>query len=431
MTTTYDPKGSQYLIEGDLREELTRVFDLCHGCRLCFNLCPSFPTLFRAVDAHDGEVSALSVGEQDQVVEECYQCKLCYIKCPYIPPHEWALDFPRLMMRAQAVHHASGKKSKAERMTDYALGSSDALGRLSCAASPLANAALGKTGSMFRKAMEATVGIDAERLLPPYAKERFTTWFKRRKCDALEAPRGEASVFPTCFIEYMDPGIGKDLLGVFERNEIACTLPKATKCCGAPWLHNGDIAHFERVARHNVAALKVEAQAGRDIIVAQPTCAYVIKKDYPLYAPGPDADLVAQRTFDAAEYLMEKHRSTDGGLDVDFPGPVPESVAYHLACHLRAQNIGYKGRDLLALTGTRVTLVERCSGIDGTWGYRAANYDLSRKVAEPLMRDLKGASADAVCGDCHLANTAILQETGIRPMHPIQLIARAYGIPEN
>jgi len=428
MTTTYNPKDSRYLVESDLRDELTRVFDLCHGCRLCFNLCPSFPTLFRAVDEHDGEVADMSAAEQDKVVEECYQCKLCYVKCPYIPPHEWDLDFPRLMMRAQAVHHASGKKSTAERLTDYALGSTDTLGRISSSAAPLVNAALGKTGSLLRKAMEKSVGIDAERLLPPYARERFTTWFKRRETKALEAPRSEASIFPTCFIEYMDPSIGKDVIGVFERNDIACTLPQGTKCCGAPWLHNGDIAHFSRVARRNVAALKREVLAGRDIIVAQPTCAYVIKKDYPLYAPGPDAELVAGRAFDAAEYLMDWHRRNEGGLDLAFSGSVPDTVAYHLACHLRAQNVGYKGRDLLALMGTRVTLVERCSGIDGTWGYRKENYDLSLKVSEPLMRELKGASCEAVCGDCHLANMAILQETGTRPQHPIQLLARAYGI---
>ncbi len=100
MTTTYDPSDPPYHDEGDLRDELTRVFDLCHGCRLCFNLCPSFPTLFEFVDANDGAVGALTSAEQDQVVDECYQCKLCYVKCPYVPPHEWALDFPRLMLRA-------------------------------------------------------------------------------------------------------------------------------------------------------------------------------------------------------------------------------------------------------------------------------------------------------------------------------------------
>ncbi len=105
MTTTYDPHHPQYLDEGDVRAELTRVFDLCHGCRLCVNLCSSFPTLFELIDRHDDQDAAkLTKAEQDQVVDECFQCKLCYLNCPYVPGQsEWNLDFPRLMLRADAM----------------------------------------------------------------------------------------------------------------------------------------------------------------------------------------------------------------------------------------------------------------------------------------------------------------------------------------
>lgn len=428
MTTTYDPNHPRYLDEVDMRQELGRVYDLCHGCRLCFNLCPSFPSLFDAVDGHDGDVSAMTVAEQDKVVSECYQCKLCYVKCPYVPPHEWELDFPRLMLRANAVSHAKGGRPLSERAADQFLGRTDLLGKVSTAAAPVVNSITAKVGSLPRRVMEATVGIHAERMLPPYARQRFTTWFTRRRSPGIESPRAEVSVFPTCFVEYMAPEIAKDLVAVYERNKIACSLPAGTRCCGAPWLHGGDVTRFEHSARRNVAALAAEVRAGRDVVVAQPTCAYVIRKDYPIYAPGVDADLVAEHTFDASEYLVNEHRRAGGGLDTEFPGEVPEKVVYHLACHLRAQNVGFKGRYLMALTGTKVALVERCSGIDGTWGYRAENYELARKVAIPLVREVAAAGTDSVCGDCHLANMAILQETGLRPVHPIQLVARAYGI---
>ncbi|MHB1599944.1 MAG: heterodisulfide reductase-related iron-sulfur binding cluster [Acidimicrobiales bacterium] len=428
MTTTYDPYNPRYLVEADLREELERVYDLCHGCRLCFNLCPSFPSMFDAIDGHDGDVSAMSVAEQDKVVDECYQCKLCYIKCPYVPPHEWELDFPRLMMRAHAVKHAKAGRPVVERLADQFLGRTDLLGTVSSVAAPLVNAITSKTGSLPRRVMQETVGIHAERVLPPYARERFSTWFTRRRGAGVESPRAEVSVFPTCFVEYMAPSIAKDLVAVYEHNKIACSLPEGTRCCGAPWLHGGDVVRFERSARKNVAALATEVRAGRDVVVAQPTCAYVIRRDYPIYAPGVDADLVAEHTFDASEYLVNEHRREGGELDTNFPGDVPESVVYHLACHLRAQNVGFKGRDLMALTGAKVALVERCSGIDGAWGYRSENYDLARKVARPLARETVAAGADVVCGDCHLANMAIQQETGLTPVHPLQLVARAYGI---
>ncbi len=119
---------------------------------------------------------------------------------------------------------------------------------------------------------------------------------------------GAVAVFPTCFVEYMEPDIAKAIVGVYEHNGVACSLPEGTKCCGAPWLHSGNLAQFAKAARRNVASLASEVRAGRDVIVAQPTCAYVLKRDYPIHVPGPDTDLVAEHTFDPAEYLVKRHR---------------------------------------------------------------------------------------------------------------------------
>ena len=88
-----------------LQQELDRVFDICQGCRLCFNLCPSFPELFQAVERHEGDVTKLAPAEVDRVIDTCFQCKLCYVKCPYTPDdgHAFQLDFPRLLLRANAI----------------------------------------------------------------------------------------------------------------------------------------------------------------------------------------------------------------------------------------------------------------------------------------------------------------------------------------
>jgi Fe-S oxidoreductase len=434
VTATYDPTDPKYFVPAALRQEVDRVFDLCHGCRLCFNLCPSFPTMFRFIDANDGDVSALTDADHDQVVDECYQCKLCYVKCPYVPPHEWELDFPRLMSRVHAVRQKQGVRVK-ERLTDQFLARTDALGRASVAAAPVVNWATGTPGSWPRRAMEKTVGLASQRLLPPYAKQRFTTWFKRRQGPAaVPNGSGAVTVFPTCFVEYMEPDIGRAIVEVYEHNGVECSLPAGTKCCGAPWLHSGHVDEFAKAARRNVAALAAEVRVGREVIVAQPTCAYVVKRDYPMYAKGPDADLVASHTFDPAEYLMKRHRDGDDTFTLhdEFPGrengSVPEAVTYHVACHLQAQNAGLRSRDLLKLAGVTCSLVQRCSGIDGTWGYRAQNYDLARRVAAPLGREVEAAGNDVVCGDCHLANGSILQETGMQPVHPLQLMAQAYRV---
>jgi Fe-S oxidoreductase len=377
------------------------------------------------IDAKDGDVAALTPVEQDQVVDECYQCKLCYVKCPYIPPHEWQLDFPRLMLRAAAAR----PKSLRTKVTNQALARTDQSGKLGSLAAPLANAVLGKPGSAVRKLMDRTVGIAAERILPPYARTRFTTWFKRRPQPELpRTEQGRVAVFPTCLVEYQNPAVGQDLVKVYEHNGVRCDLPEGASCCGAPWLHSGEFAAFRKQAAKNVEVLARQVREGKDIVVPQPTCGYVLKRDYPEYLKTADAELVGAHTYDAAEYLWNLHRGEGTELDTNFDGTVPASTAYHVPCHLQAQNIGLRSRDLMKLTGTKVTLVRKCSGIDGTWGLRSENYELARKVAGPLREELERAEADVIAGDCQLANGAIVQETGIVPMHPLQLVARAYGI---
>jgi heterodisulfide reductase subunit B len=226
------------------------------------------------------------------------------------------------------------------------------------------------------------------------------------------------------------PTVKEQSAWLAERNGIECSLAETTACCGAPWLHSGDIEEFTKVATKNVAELAATVRKGRDIVVPQPTCGYVLKKDYVDYVGGADAQLVAEHTYDAAEYLMKVHKTEGSALDTEFTGFVPQTVAYHTPCHLKAQNVGLKSRDLIKLTGAKVKLVQQCSGIDGMWGLRAENTNISIPIAGKLAEEIRKADGDVVAGDCHLANTAINEQTGETPMHPLQLIARAYGIPE-
>jgi glycerol-3-phosphate dehydrogenase subunit C len=430
MTVTYDPHHPKYLDESDVRDELTRVYDLCQGCRLCFKFCSSFPTLFEFIDRHDDQDAAtLTKAEQDQVVDECFQCKLCYVNCPYTPGrHEWELDFPRLMLRAAAMRRATKDVPAKRRLTDNVMGRTDLLGKAGTAAAGAANAMTARRGGIVRSLMEATTGIAGQRLLSPFARQRFTTWFKKRPRVRLERREAKVAVFPTCLVEYQAPAVGRDLVAVYERNGIECGVAYPG-CCGAPFLHSGDIEHFEKAAAANVKALAAVARDGTDIVVPQPTCGYVLKKDYVDYVGGPDAELVAEHAFDAAEYLMKLHKE-GSSLDLDFPGDVPETIAYHTPCHLRAQNIGFKSRDLMKLTGAKIRLVQQCSGIDGMWGLREENADVSLAVSKKLGDEISRAGSEVVAGDCHLANTAITEQTGRVPLHPIQVVARAYGIPE-
>jgi Fe-S oxidoreductase len=393
--------------------------------------------MFEAIDRHPDQDSArMTEAEQDQVVDECFNCKLCYVNCPYVPGQsEWELDFPRLMLRAKQVQHREGHKSIRRRLTDRALAQTDRAGSIGTALAPLLNRVVDATGEVPRKVVQAATGIQAERVLPPYARERFSTWFRKRPDKWFGSSRqGSAIVFPTCLVEYQDTAVGQDLVEVYEHNRISCTLPPGQQCCGAPMLHQGDVEGFERLGRKNVKVLADAIRAGRAegedpvVVVPQPTCSYVLKHDYLDYLGGTDAKLVAERTRDASEYLVDIHKGKGTELETDFRGEVPEAVTYHAPCHLRAQNIGLRSRDLIELTGAEVTVVAECSGIDGTWGLREENYDLARGVARKMKQGIEKAANPVVAGDCNLANGGIVLETGITPVHPLQLLARAYGI---
>jgi len=433
MTITYDPKHPKYFDEADVRDELTRVYDVCNGCRRCVKFCSSFPTLFEMIDRQaDHDAGRLTPAQQDRVVDECFQCKLCYLNCPYTPAlHELAVDFPRLMLRADAMRYSNSQVSIRDRVTDSVFGHTDLFGKAASLAAPMANKMLGaKQGSVVRKAMQVVTGVSSVRLLPPYARQRFTTWFKRRPRVRIAKRQGRVAVFPTCLVEYQQPSIGHDLIKVYERNGIECSLVDGASCCGAPWLHSGDVEQFTKVAEKNVKSLAASVRRGSDIVVPQPTCGYVLKKDYLDYVGGEDAQLVAAHTYDAAEFLMKVHKADGTALDTNFEGHVPATVTYHTPCHMKAQNVGLKSRDLIKLTGAKVTLVQQCSGIDGMWGLRAQNTEISVPIAEQLGEQIRRAAGEVIAGDCHLANTAITEQTGRQPLHPLQLIARAYGISE-
>ncbi|NBQ99454.1 MAG: Fe-S oxidoreductase, partial [Actinobacteria bacterium] len=212
---------------------------------------------------------------------------------------------------------------------------------------------------------------------------------------------------------------------------VECSMIDGAGCCGAPYLHSGDVDSFTKVAVKQVKALAAAVRSGKDIVVPQPTCGYVLKKDYVDYVGGPDAELVAAHTYDSSEYLMNLHKAEGTELDTEFGGTVPETISYHIPCHLKAQNIGLRSRDLMKLTGAKIKLIDQCSGIDGMWGLKAGNEEYSVPLAVKLGEKVTAAGSEAVVGDCHLANTAIDEQTGAGAVHPLNIVARAYGIPEN
>jgi glycerol-3-phosphate dehydrogenase subunit C len=431
-----DWQNPEFYDRAKIDAELHRVFDICHGCRRCFNLCDSFPRLFDLVDTSaTGEVDGVATADYGKVVEACTLCDMCFMtKCPYVPPHPWAVDFPHLMLRARAADFREGKLSWSQRQ----LVETDRNGTLAGKMAPLANWA-GKTGNaLTRPVMEKLVDIDRRAELPKFHGRSFTLAAKSTtpERDATAPGRNRKAVlYATCFVNYNNPRIGEAARAVLARNGVT-TEVAYPRCCGMPHLEQGDIARVAEHAREVAAALGAYIAEGYDVVALIPSCALMLKFEWPLILPEDESvKRLAQATFDISEYIVDiaKKDGLAPGLS-----PVPGGVSLHLACHARAQNMGAKASEMLRLLPeTDLAVIERCSGHGGSWGILSENFDVALKVGKPVARQaLKNAKA-TVASECPLAATHILQgmallEGDAKPpaeaFHPIELFARAYGL---
>jgi glycerol-3-phosphate dehydrogenase subunit C len=425
----YDPEK--------LDAELRRVFDICHGCRRCFNLCDSFPRLFDLIDASpSGELDGVASADFAPVVEACTLCDMCFMtKCPYVPPHPFALDFPHLMLRQRAVAARAGAVKRADRE----LAKTDRNGRLATLAAPLANWATKPENHLARAALEKTAGLHREAELPKYASHSLTiTAAANPPALNREAPGfgRKAVLYATCFGNYNDTETGLAARAVLARNGVETEILHP-RCCGMPLLEQGLLgevaAHAEDVAR----AFAPWIARGFDVIALVPSCALMLKFEWPLLLPGNEAVRgLADATYDVSEYIVDIARKN--GLA---PGlqPVPGGVTLHMACHARAQNMGQKAADMLRLIPElTVSVVERCSGHGGAWGFKRENFPVALKIGRPAARAVKNAGQRFVTSECPLAGVHLHQTMardttteGALPellAHPICLLARSYGL---
>jgi Fe-S oxidoreductase len=420
---SYSPFETKYWDHAGLDKEIERVFDICHGCRLCFNLCPSFPALFEAVDRKDGDVRALSDDENQRVIDLCYGCKLCEVKCPYTPRdgHEFQLDFPRLMLRAKAVRakeHGVGLRQKL-------LGNPDLLGKLGSKAPGLAN--WGCHQKFQRVIMEKLAGIHRDKLLPDFAAETFDKWLRNNPLPPAPAePAAKVALFPTCFVNYYNPGPGQAAISVLAKNGCEVKCPKQN-CCGMPALDGGDIEFAQTQAKSNIAAMLPMVRQGYKIAVINPTCSLMMRQEYPSILEGDEAKEFAAAIVDPHQVLWQLKQADRFSRDFQSS---PGSIAYHVPCHLKAQAIGFRSRDLMrVIPGASIATIDACTAHDGTWAMKKEFFALSMQAGAKAFAGMRDAQAKVMATDCPLAAVQIQQATGTRPMHPIEVLARAYRAP--
>ena len=415
-----------------LDKELRRVFDICHGCRRCFNLCDSFPQLFDVIDeSESGELDTVSSDTFPKIAESCTLCDMCFLtKCPYVPPHEFNIDFPHLMLRARAVETEKIGKPP---FIQNQLAQTDRNGIIGKKFGFILNFFTNINNKIFRKILNYIAGIDFKVILPKFDKKKFEIPLINKEG---KANKRKAVIYTSCFANYNRTEIAEAALAVLAAQGVEIKL-HYPECCGMPMLEQGNI---ERVS---VSAEKISEsfisfiEDGFDVIALTSSCALMMKYEWPLILPENESvKLLSQNTYDIDEYLVDISKKE--GL-VDGMKPVDGGISLHLACHSRAQNMGAKSNELLKLIPEAdISIVERCSGHGGTFGVLTPTHDLARKVGKPAARMVAKADPSYVISSCPLASKHLSQITkedvikdkkskSIRSGHPIELMAVSYG----
>ena len=430
-----DWQNPAFYDEAALDTELRRVFDICHGCRRCFNLCDSFPRLFDLIDASKtGELDSVESKDFGPVVDACTLCDMCFMtKCPYVPPHEFNLDFPHLMLWARAIAFKKGEIPFAERQ----LTETDRNGRLARPVAPLANWASDADNKLTRPVLETVAGVDRRAHLPKFHGATFEVRARRTPAEVnatAPAHGRKAVLYATCFVNYNNPDIGMDARNVLARNGVE-TETVYPVCCGMPKLEHGNLEEVARRARIVSEEMKPWIDKGYDVIALVPSCALMLKFEWPLLLPDDEnVKRLARSTFDLSEYVVAiaKKEGMAPGLK-----PLDGGTTLHVACHARAQNMGQKGAEMLRLIPDQdLTVIERCSGHGGSWGVLKKNHDTALKIGKPVARQAAKAEKKYVCSECPLAAEHVKQGmekldepvTIDRARSPIELMARSYGL---
>ena len=428
-----DFENPDFLNPEKLDSEMRRVFDICHGCRRCFNLCDSFPKLFDMIDESKSEdVESLSSDQFIPVVDACTVCDMCFMtKCPYVPPHDFDLDFPHLMLRYRAAQKKKGKLPLVPRQ----LAEIDRNSKIGIMFSNLINWMSNIKNKLFRKILEKISGIDIRVQLPKYNSETFTNFFKKNISKISYGNENEdrkVVIYSTCFVNYNKKNTGVAALKVLKKNgvEVQEAYPG---CCGMPFLEQADLPKVVEQAKKVSKDLLKWVEKGYKVITLTASCGLMLKFEWPLLLPEDKSiKKLSVNVIDIDEYIVDianKEGLVDGLQEID------GGITVHHACHARAQNMGIKARDMLKLIpNVKIDIVERCAGHGGTFGVMKDTHDLAIKVGRPTVRQIKTKNNKYMASDCPLAGKHLKQlevDTNIsndEALHPIELMAKSYRL---
>ncbi|MEY2496279.1 MAG: hypothetical protein QOJ45_2771 [Verrucomicrobiota bacterium] len=397
----------------------------CNGCGGCRKdaptMCPTFLATGEEYMSTRGRANAIRAAlelrfhddplrssELDAALSNCLSCKACTVECPS--------NVNLALLKAELMHarHERDGLPLRERM----LSAVDLLGRLGCVMPTVANAML--DSPFIRGLMRKTLGLTDKRPLPHYTKQRFDHWFHAR---ASTSPinRGEVILWDDTFVRYHEPHIGIAAVKVLEALGFSVSLVRGRKCCGRPAFSQGNLKAAAEMGRHNLNLLRA---SDAPILFLEPSCYSMFVEDYRELNLA-DTEAVAHRCFLFEQFvddLLEREPQALRFADH------PRQIAIHAHCHAKSLlKPQFLARLATRLPGATATLLDTgCCGMAGAFGALESKYELSLKVAAPLVQQLATQPNDTlVIASGTSCRHQIEHLTPVRPKHMAELLADA------
>jgi glycerol-3-phosphate dehydrogenase subunit C len=262
--------------------------------------------------------------------------------------------------------------------------------------------------------------------MPRFAGRTFQRWARRHSSPPAER---RVAFFHGCGTNYYEPRLGEMTVALLEHNGLSVAVPKQD-CCGLPLQSNGLFDDARSYVHRLAARLAPYARDGVDIVATSTSCSLMLKREaLEILGMSDDPDLlvVSERIFDICEYLLAMHER--GELKAEFE-PVPETVTYHAPCQQQGHGIGKPALDLLALVPELRTIETgaSCCGVAGTYGLKREKYDIAMDVGAGLFGQIADAKPDLAVCDSETCRWHIEQATGVRTVHPVEILHRAAGL---
>lgn len=407
----------------------------CNGCGLCRTqnnskrMCPtnkvlknehSTPrakaNLTRMLLGNPKDQTLFGSEEMREVAELCINCRMCATECP---SH---VDIPGLMLEAKAAH---AEKHSIER-SEWVLSRVETFSALGSLLAPISNWIMGNI--LMRWLMEKFLGLSRIRKMPEFARSNFIKQAKKRGWNKKPGnSKTKIAYFVDVFANYYDPSIGEAVVAILHHNNIEVHVPTAQVACGMAPLAQGDVDYARESLRQNVRVFADLAREGYAILCSEPTAALFFKQDAQRLLDDPDVQVVANQVEEFTSYLWNLH--VQGLLKTDFH-PLKIRVGQHVPCHLKSLGQPLATASLLNLIPSLEleALTDSCSGMAGTYGVKAANFELSKLIGQPMLSHLEKSTITMGTTECSACRIQMEDSGTKKTLHPAQLLAMAYGL---